>query len=147
MYICTLVRMFICTLVPKCICTEVYQYQGINARQYKSTNVQKCKCVFVHLYESTNVSKCKGANVQQYESTKERMHLCYRTSDRIAWDGDGRVLRFFLPFYLFTLLPFLKFHHALFIPPRIIERERKGRMAVIEGTAYHRNVVALQSDA
>ena len=73
--------------------------------------------------------------------------LLLGTSNRIAGDGDVKGLRLFLPFYPFTFLPFLKFHQALLFPPRIIHRERKGRLAVIEGTAYHRNVVALQSDA
>ena len=73
--------------------------------------------------------------------------LLLMTSDRIAGDGDEKGWRLFLPFYPFTFLPFLKLHQALLFSPRIIQRERKGRMAVIEGTAYHRYVVALQSDA
>ena len=101
------------------------------------------------MYVSIKVQTYQSAKVQSYNSKKVLKYECTfdrGNSDGIAGNGDVRGLRLFLPFYPFTFLPFLKFHHALLFPPRIIERERKGRLAVIEGTAYHRNVVTLQGD-
>lgn len=145
------------------VSTQVQTYQSANALIYlliypliyliiyenRCTKVPKYKSTKVYLYLCAKVLMYQSVKVQTYNSTKALKYECTFARgpaiESLGTGTGGKVLFTFLPFYFFTFK--LELHRALVFPPRIIDRERKGRLAVIEGAAYHRNVIALQGDA